>query len=72
VRFKSIVINRELEGWEGFASQLKETVDKDLFNQMLKSANKYTSAIEAKGEEYATQSLIMSILLEHHKKLCKQ
>ena len=44
------VLDRELENWEGFASQLKETVDKDLFNQMLKSANKYTSAIEAKAK----------------------
>jgi hypothetical protein len=39
---------------------------------MLKSTYKYSGAIEAKGEEYSTQSLIMSILLEHHKKLCKQ
>ena len=37
---------------------------------MLKSANKYSSAIEAKGENYATRSL-MSILLEHHKKILK-
>jgi hypothetical protein len=41
VRFKSIVINRELEGWEGLASQLKETVDRNLFNQLLRAAHTY-------------------------------
>ena len=45
--------------------------NRDLFNQMLKPANKYSGAIDAKGENYVTQSLIMSILLEHHKKIIK-
>lgn len=36
---------------------------------MLKSVNKYSPSIETKGESYATQSLIMSLLLEFHKKL---
>ena len=36
---------------------------------MLKSAYEYSDAIEAKGEDYATRSLLMSIMLEHHNKL---
>jgi hypothetical protein len=37
---------------------------------MLKSSNiKYSNAIEAKGEGYATQSLLMSSILDQHKKL---
>jgi hypothetical protein len=37
---------------------------------MLKSSNiKYSNAIEAKGELYATQSLLMSLMLEQHKKI---
>jgi heme oxygenase len=63
------VLDREVENWESFASNLKETVDRDLFNQMLKSAYKYSNSIEAKGENYSTQSLLMSLLLEQHKKL---
>jgi hypothetical protein len=64
------ILDRELENWEGFASKLKDTKYKDLFYQMLKSsAYKYSSAIEAKGENYSTQSLLMSLLLEQHKKL---
>jgi hypothetical protein len=62
------ILDREIESWSSYASQLKDK-DKDLFNQMLKSANKYSGAIEAKGEEYATQSLLMSLLLDQHKKL---
>jgi hypothetical protein len=62
------VLDRELENWSSFASKLHET-DKELFYQMLKSAYKYSGSIEAKGELYSTQSLLMSLLLEHHKKL---
>jgi hypothetical protein len=62
------ILDREIENWENFASNLRD-IDKELFNQMLKSAYKYSSAIEAKGEDYATQSLLMSLLLEQHKKV---
>lgn len=67
--YRTRVFDREVETWEGFASNLKDTRDRDLFNQMLKSANKYAGAIEAKGENYSTQSLLMSLLLDQHKKL---
>jgi hypothetical protein len=33
------VLDREIENWESYASQLNET-DKELFYQMLKSASK--------------------------------
>jgi hypothetical protein len=36
---------------------------------MLKSAYKYSGAIEAKGENYSTQSLLMSLIFEQYKKL---
>jgi hypothetical protein len=65
------VLDREVENWESFASNLKETVDRNLFNQMLKSAYKYSNSIEAKGENYSTQSLLMSLLLDQHKRLLK-
>jgi hypothetical protein len=64
--YRTRILDRELENWESFASNLNDT-DRDLFNQMLKFANKYTSSIEAKGENYSTQSLLMSLLLEQHK-----
>jgi hypothetical protein len=33
------------------------------------SLNKYSNAIEAKGENYATESLIMSLLLKQQYKI---
>jgi hypothetical protein len=62
------ILDREIENWEGYASELNND-DKKLFYQMLKSVNKYSPSIETKGESYVTQSLIMSLLLEFHKKL---
>ena len=57
----------KLENWEDYTSKFRETKNKDLFNQMLQSAYKYSSSIEAKGENYATQSLLMSLIFEQHK-----
>ncbi len=34
---------------------------------MLQSSYKYSNAINAKGEEYSTESLIMSLLFEQYK-----
>ncbi|HET7642927.1 MAG TPA: hypothetical protein VFK40_05425 [Nitrososphaeraceae archaeon] len=62
------ILDREIENWEDYASELNND-DKKLFYQMLKSVNKYSPSIETKGESYVTQSLIMSLLLEFHKKL---
>ena len=62
------ILDREIENWSSYASKLNNE-DKKLFYQMLKSANKYFPSIEAKGESYSTESLLMSILLEQHKKL---
>ena len=64
----SIILKRELDKGKTYSDILRKH-NRDLFNQMLQSSYKYLSSIEAKGENYATQSLIMSILLEHHKKI---
>lgn len=66
MNFKTPILEREIENWEGFASELTET-DKELFNQMLRSAYKYSPSIEARGENYSTQSLLMSLLFEQYK-----
>jgi hypothetical protein len=63
------ILERELEIWESFACKLRDTRDRELYIQMLISAYKYSSSIEAKGESYSTESLLMSLLLDQHKKL---
>jgi hypothetical protein len=56
----------ELDKWNSFSSILRKP-NRDLFNQMLQSSYKYSNAINAKGENNSTESLIMSLLLEQYK-----
>jgi hypothetical protein len=67
----SIILQRELEKWKTYSDILRKP-NRDLFNQMLQSLSyKYSNAIDAKGENYSTESLIISLLLEQHNKLLK-
>jgi len=66
MKFKTPILEREIENWEGFTSKLIEK-DRKLFNQLLRSAYKYSLSIEAKGENYSIQSLLMSLLFEQYK-----
>ena len=63
----SIILQRELEKSKTYSDILRKP-NRDLFNEMIQSSvYKYSSAIEAKGENYATESLLMSLLLEQYK-----
>jgi hypothetical protein len=64
-----IILQRELEKWKTYSDILRKP-NRDLFNEMLQSSlYKYSNAIEAKGENYSTESLIMSLLLEQYKRI---
>jgi hypothetical protein len=62
----SITLQRELDKWKTYSDILRQP-NRDLFNEMLQTTYKYSSAIDAKGENYSTESLIMSLLLEQYK-----
>ncbi len=62
----SIILKKELDKWKTYSSILRKP-NRDLFNEMLQSSYKYSNAINAKGENYSTESLIMSLLLEQYK-----
>jgi hypothetical protein len=63
----SAILQRELEKWKTYSDILRKP-NRDLFTQMLHSSlYKYSNAIEARGENYSTESLIMSLLLEQYK-----
>jgi hypothetical protein len=62
----SIILKREIDKWNNFASILRKDT-RELFNEMLHSAYNYSDAINAKGEQSSTESLIMSILLKQYK-----
>ena len=62
---KKILLESQLDKWKTYSDVLRKA-DRDLFNQMLQSAYKYSDSINAKGENYATESLLMSLLFEQH------
>jgi hypothetical protein len=61
------VLTKEIESWKGFADNIRSEKDRKLFNKMLNDCYKYATAINAKGEPFPTEPLIMSLLLSQHK-----
>ena len=66
----SIILQKELDKWKTYSDILRKP-NRDLFNEMLQSAYKYSNSIDAKGENYATESLLMSLLFEQQHKIKK-
>ncbi|HSF49876.1 MAG TPA: hypothetical protein VLA74_03870 [Nitrososphaeraceae archaeon] len=60
-------MKREIEKWNNFSSVLRKQ-NREIFKEMLQSSlNKYSNAINTKGEQLSTDSLIMSLLFEQYK-----
>lgn len=57
--------NREIESWRLFAEGLKKE-DRIIFEKMLSQCSKFSGAINAKGELFPTESLLMSLILLQH------
>jgi hypothetical protein len=64
--YENTTLKREIEKWINFSSVLRKQ-NREIFKEMLQSAYKYSKAINAKGEQFSTESLIMSLLLEQYK-----
>jgi hypothetical protein len=62
----STILKEELEKWDKFCIILRKQ-NGDLFKEMLESSYKYSSSISAKGKEYSTESLMMSLIFEQYK-----
>jgi len=60
------ILIREIESWRGFADMLCLT-DRGLFLQMLNDCYKYSNAINAKGEPFPTEALLMTLVFIQHK-----
>lgn len=61
------ILTKEIDSWKGFASSLSSSEDRELFVKMLNDCYKYASAINAKGEPFPSEPLIMTLLLSQHK-----
>jgi hypothetical protein len=69
------ILTREIESWRIFANNLNSEEYKEIFNKMLSDCYKYANDVNAKGETFPTDTLLMSLLLSQQKMidwLCTQ
>jgi hypothetical protein len=64
---KEDILTKEIESWRSFVDSLSSKEDRDLFEKMLNDCYKYAAAINAKGEPFPAEPLIMALLLSQHK-----
>jgi hypothetical protein len=61
---KEDVLTKEIESWRSFVDSLfSKEDDRDLFNNILDDCYNYTAAINAKGQPFRDEPLIMLLLL---------
>jgi hypothetical protein len=61
------ILTKEIESWRSFVDNLSSKEDRELFKTMLNDCYKYSAAINAKGEPFPAEPLIMALLLSQHK-----
>ena len=61
------ILTKEIESWRSFAASLNSEEYKEIFNKMLADCYKYAKAINAKGEPFPPEPLLMSLLLSQQK-----
>jgi hypothetical protein len=61
------VLTKEIESWRTFTNNLNSEEYREIFNKMLSDCYRYVNAINAKGEPFPTDSLLMSLLLSQQK-----
>lgn len=56
------LVAKEIGAWKGFSEGLRAE-DQKIFKQMLKQCYKHIKAINAKGDAFPTESILMSLIL---------
>jgi hypothetical protein len=64
---KEDVLTKEIASWKSFVDSLSSKEDRELFEKMLNDYYKYAAAINAKGQPFPAEPLIMALLLSQHK-----
>ena len=64
---KEDILIKEIESWKSFGNSLSSKEDRELFEKMLNDCYNYAAAINAKGEPFPAEPLIMALLLSQHK-----
>ena len=60
------ILPREIESWKGFGDSLRSE-DRELFNRMLDECYAYAAAVNAKGEPFPAEALLMALIFAQHK-----
>ena len=63
---KEDILTKEIESCKSFGDILSSKEDRDLFEKMLYDCYKYAAAINAKGQAFPAEPLIMALLLSQH------
>jgi hypothetical protein len=62
------ILTKEIESWRSFVDGLSsKEEDRDLSNNILDDYYNYAAAINAKGQPFPTEPLLMALLLYQHK-----
>jgi hypothetical protein len=61
------ILTKEIESWKSFGDSLSSKEGRELFEKMLNDCYKYAAAINAKGQPFPAEPLIMALLLSQHK-----
>ena len=64
---KEDILTKEIESSKSFVVSLSSSEDRDLFSDMLNDCYKYAAVINANGEPFPTEPLLMALLLSQHK-----
>lgn len=62
---KDDLLAKEIESWRSFGDSLRKE-DREIFNKMIHNCYKHIRSINLKGEQYTTESLLMSLILTQH------
>jgi hypothetical protein len=60
------ILTREIESWRGFADSLRAE-NRELFKKMLGDCYRYSEAVNAKGEPFPAEALLMAVMFSQHK-----
>jgi hypothetical protein len=61
------ILTKEIESWKGFADSLPAEEDRKTFTKMLNDCYRYAKAINAKGQPFPAEPVIMAMLFSQHK-----
>jgi len=59
------LLAKEIQSWKAFGDSLR-LEDRKIFDKMIQQCYKHIKSINAKGDPYTTESLMLSLILIQH------